>query len=149
MKSFAVICAAALLATAAIAHAQSQQQPRAGAAGSYRYGVAEVCRDLNMYEALKPTVPVLLGLNPRQKTSWKDVEAALADARKPIDSGCGKLKTMPNGGAANAQAARLEVVLASSLDAVRRVRPSFDKFYATLDAGQKRQVDKIFENTPL
>jgi hypothetical protein len=148
MKRFAIVCAAALLATAAIAHAQSQQQQRAPA-GSYRYGVAEVCRDLNMYEALKPTVPLLLGLNQRQQASWKEVEASLADARKPIDTGCGKLNTMPSGSAANAQAARLEVVLVSSLEAVRRVRPSFDRFYATLDAGQKKQVDKIFENTPL
>jgi hypothetical protein len=148
MKRFAVLCTAALLATAAIAHAQSQHQ-RSTTAGAYRYGVAEVCRDLNMYEALKPTVPMLLGLNQRQQASWKDVESALADARKPIDTGCGKLKTMPSGGAANAQAARLEIVLSSSLDAVRRVRPSFDRFYATLDDTQKRQVDKIFENTPL
>jgi hypothetical protein len=56
---------------------------------------------------------------------------------------------MPAGGGANAQAARLEVALASSLDAVRRVRPSFNKFYATLNDGQRRQIDKLFENYPI
>jgi hypothetical protein len=146
MKRFIVLVAGLVVAVATIAHAQQQRGP---ANGQYRYGVTEVCRDINMYEALKPTVPMLLGLNQRQAASWKDVETALVDAKRPIETGCGKLKTMPAGMAANAQAARLEVVLASSLDAVRRVRPSFDKFYATLDDGQRRQVDRIFENYPL
>jgi hypothetical protein len=147
MKRFIVLAVGFVVAVATIAHAQQQQ--RSPANGQYRYGVAEVCRDLNMYEALKPTVPMLLGLNQRQAASWKDVEVALVDAKRPLETGCGRLRSMPAGGAANAQAARLEVVLASSLDAVRRVRPSFDKFYATLDASQRRQIDKIFENYPL
>jgi hypothetical protein len=146
MKRFAVLCAVFAIAGAAIAHAQQQRGP---GQGQYRYGATEICRDLNIYEAMKPTVPMLLGLNPRQTASWKDVEAALIDARKPIETGCGRLKTMPNGSAANTQAARLEVALASSLDAVRRVRPSFDKFYSTLDEGQRRQVDRLFENMAL
>jgi len=36
-----------------------------------------------------------------------------------------------------------------ALDALRRVRPSFDRFYATLNDGQRKQVDKLFENAPL
>jgi hypothetical protein len=52
---------------------------------------------------------------------------------------------MPSVGSATAQAARLEVVLATSLDALRKVRPAFERFYGTLDDGQKKQVDSLFE----
>lgn len=143
MKRF--LLAGAGIAILAVGFAQAAEQQR----GTARYGVTDVCRDLDFYESLKPTVPILLRLNQAQAASWHGVEAALVDARKPIDSGCGRLKTLPTSAAATAQAARLEVALSSSLDALRRVRPSFDRFYATLDDGQRRQVDKLFENYQL
>jgi hypothetical protein len=136
-------------AVAAIGLAKAAEDTRGPQRSAYRYGANEVCRDLDFYESLKPTVPILLRLNRQQAESWHDVEGALVDARKPIDAGCGKLKTLPESGSATAQAARLEVALASSLDALRRVRPSFDRFYAKLDQGQRRQVDKMFENYSL
>jgi hypothetical protein len=111
--------------------------------------VAEVCKNLNFYENLKVTVPLLLRLDERQIGSWKNVESALTDARHPVENGCGKLQSLPATSEATAQAARLEVVLASSLDALRKVRPSFDRFYATLNPDQRRQVDKTFENSAL
>jgi hypothetical protein len=148
---FSAALAAAAAATATWGLAQAQTAPPApqhnGAA--YRMNVAEVCKNLNFYESLKVTVPLLLRLDERQIGSWKNVEGALADARRPVETGCGKLQGLPAGGEATAQAARLEVVLASSLDALRKVRPSFDRFYATLNPDQRRQVDKTFENSAL
>lgn len=141
--------AAAVAGLAAFGIAQAQIVSPAASNGDRRIGVAEVCRNLNFYESLKVTVPLLLRLDERQINSWKGVEGALSDARQPVEAGCGKLSTLPATGEATAQAARLEVVLASSLDALRRVRPSFNRFYATLDAGQRRQVDKMFENSSL
>jgi hypothetical protein len=143
------LVAAALAGLAAVGLAQAQVARPVSPNGSNRTGVAEVCRNLNFYESLKVTVPVLLRLDERQTNSWKGVEGALTEARRPVETGCGKLSALPATGEATTQAARLEVVLASSLDALRRVRPSFDRFYATLDAGQRRQVDRLFENSPL
>ena len=141
------VLAAALFGTAAPARAQGAgpAQPMTGRT----INVRDVCQHLNFYESLKVTVPLLLKLDERQTKSWKNVEGALTDAKKPVETGCGKLNTIPATGAATSQAARLEVVLSSSLDALRRVRPSFERFYATLSAGQRRQIDKLFENSPL
>jgi len=142
-----IALAAVALAAVGFAHAQDARPAQPPA--PHRYGVAEVCRDLNMYDGMKVTVPLLLRLDDRQTQSWKGVESALGDARKPVEAGCGRLSAIPETGAATARAARLEVVLNSSLDALRRVRPSFDRFYATLNQGQRKQVDKLFENAPL
>jgi hypothetical protein len=145
----AVIAAAAAVTGAwSLAEAQTAR-PAQQNGGAYRMNVADVCKNLNFYESLKVTVPLLLKLDERQIGSWKNVESALTDARRPVETGCGKLQTLPAGGEATAQAARLEVVLASSLDALRRVRPSFERFYGTLNAEQRRQVDKSFENSAL
>jgi hypothetical protein len=147
---YSAVLAAAVAASAAWGLAQAQTaRPAQQNGGAYRMNVAEVCKNLNFYESLKITVPLLLKLDERQIGSWKGVEGALTDARKPVETGCGKLQGLPTGGEATAQAARLEVVLASSLDALRRVRPSFDRFYATLNPDQRRQVDKTFENSAL
>jgi hypothetical protein len=147
------VLAAVVAATAAwsLAEAQTAQpaRPAQQSGGAYHMNVAEVCKNLNFYESLKVTVPLLLRLDDRQIGSWKNVESALTDARRPVETGCGQLKTLPASGEATAQAARLEVVLSSSLDALRRVRPSFDRFYATLNPEQRRQVDKSFENSAL
>ena len=144
------VLAATVAGTAAWGFAQAQTARPAQQNGvPYRMNVAEVCKNLNFYESLKVTVPLLLKLDERQIGPWKNVESALTDARQPVENGCGKLKTLPATGEATAQAARLEVVLASSLDALRRVRPSFDRFYGTLNPEQRRQVDKTFENSAL
>ena len=148
MKHQTVVAAAvAALATYGLAQAQTARPAQPGVA--HHMNIEDVCKNLNFYESLKVTVPLLLKLDNRQIGSWKNVEGALTDARKPVETGCGKIATIPASGEATSQAARLEVVLASSLDALRRVRPSFDRFYATLDAGQRRQVDKAFENSAL
>jgi hypothetical protein len=150
---YAAVLAATVAATAAWSLAQAQTSQTARPApqngDAYRMNVAEICKNLNFYESLKVTVPLLLKLDERQIGSWKKVETALTDARKPVETGCGKLETLPATGEATAQAARLEVVLASSLDALRRVRPSFERFYATLNPKQRRQIDKTFENSAL
>ena len=139
--------AAVVLAAVGVVYAHQAHTAQPPVPG--RYGVDEVCRDLNMYDSMKVTVPLLLRLDERQTQSWKGVETALTDARKPVEAGCGRLSAIPETGAATTRAARLEVVLNSSLDALRRVRPSFDRFYATLNDGQRKQVDKLFENAPL
>ncbi len=147
---YSAVLAAAFAATATWGLAQAQTaRPAQQNSGPYRMNVADVCKNLNFYDSLKVTVPLLLKLDNRQIGSWKNVESALADARKPVETGCGKLQALPTGAEAPAQAARLEVVLASSLDALRRVRPSFDRFYSTLNADQRHQVDKTFENSAL
>lgn len=147
---YSAMLAATVAATAAWSLAEAQTaRPAQQNSGAHQVNVADVCKNLNFYESLKVTVPLLLKLDERQIGSWKNVESALTDARKPVETGCGQIKTMPATGEATAQAARLEVVLSSSLDALRRVRPSFDRFYATLNADQRRQVDKTFENSAL
>ena len=147
---YAAMLAATVAATTAWSLAEAQTaRPAQPGGGAYHMNVADVCKNLNFYESLKVTVPLLLKLDDRQIGPWKNVESALTDARKPVETGCGRLKTLPATGEATAQAARLEVVLSSSLDALRRVRPSFERFYATLNADQRRQVDKTFENSAL
>jgi hypothetical protein len=143
------ILAATLAATAPASAQQTITIRPSPTAGGQALNVNDICKNLNTYESLKVTVPLLLGLNDRQAQSWKAVEGALADAKRPVESGCGKLSTMPAGMAATAKAARLEVVLSSTLEALRRVRPSFDRFYGTLSAEQRTKIDKMFQNSPL
>jgi len=148
-KQLMMVCGIALVAAIGLGHAvrgassDPQGQSRLAA---YPYGVAEICRDLDQYDALKVAVPVLLRLTAEQKTSWAGLNTALAQGRSSLDAGCARLNGIPASGRAPSQAARLEVVLSSSLDALHRVRPAFDRFYATLDDGQRRQVDTLFDN---
>jgi hypothetical protein len=150
-KRLMMACGLALVAAIGLGHAvngASSASPgqAQGRRAAYPYGVAEICRDLDRYEALKIAVPVLLRLTAEQKNSWAALNAALAQGRTSLDAGCARLNGIPASGSAPSQAARLEVVLSSSLDALHRVRPAFDRFYATLDDGQRRQVDTLFDN---
>jgi hypothetical protein len=141
-KNWIVVGVLAGLAAIGISHAVVVAAPDRSRSP---YGVTEVCRDLDKYAALKLAVPGLLRLTADQTGAWKSLDGALGDGQGSIDAGCARLGRMPAIGSATAQAARLEVVLATSLDALRKVRPAFERFYGTLDDGQKKQVDSLFE----
>ena len=145
-KKWTALSAVALLAAFGAAQAVEGASEARSRTSARPYGATEICRDLNVYEALKPTVPMLLRLRQDQMAAWSGLDAALKEARPSLDRGCTRLGAIPASGTATAQAARLEVVLASSLEALRKVRPAFDRFYASLDAEQRRQVDSTFDN---
>jgi hypothetical protein len=71
MKRVSLAVAGLAILAFGFAHAAEQQR------STYRYGASEVCRDLDFYESLKPTVPILLRLNQKQAESWRGVESAL------------------------------------------------------------------------
>jgi hypothetical protein len=77
--------------------------------------------------------------NDAQKKALDEVRAASAKAAEKIASTCPA--EFPVG--ATARLGFMEKRMESMLEAIRAVRPAFDAFYASLDAGQKAKLDGI------
>ena len=85
-----------------------------------------------------------LKLDDAQRQAWDGLAASLRGANGRIDTACAEVGDTA-GMSAPAKLARVETMLGTGLDIVREVRPSFDAFYATLDAEQKAALDRLLE----
>ena len=80
-----------------------------------------------------------LKLSEPQIVARRRVVATMHDAEPSFAALCEREKT-----AANAALARFENLMMTGLDAVRRVRPPFEAFYASLDENQRKEFDELF-----
>jgi hypothetical protein len=84
--------------------------------------------------------------NAEQKTAWDGLTAALRDSSATIGEKCEALKSGERPKSATARLERVETMLTAGLDVVKKVRPAFDGFYATLNDDQKAALDKLIEH---
>ncbi len=84
-----------------------------------------------------------LQLDAAQNAAWNHVEQKLEQGRNLLRDACealaasGPAATMPE------RLALMESAMAAGAETLRTVRPAFDEFYATLDEGQRQQLDAL------
>ncbi len=84
--------------------------------------------------------------NSEQKTAWAGLTSALRESSAAIGERCDALKEGERSKSATAKLERVETMLTAGLDVVKKVRPAFDGFYATLTDDQKAALDKLIEH---
>lgn len=82
-----------------------------------------------------------LKLNDVQETAWMDFAAVWRESETDLRQSCDGADNSPEG--MGGLFARAEVQLDAGLTAVRKLRPAFERFHATLDAEQKRILDRF------
>ena len=116
---------------------------RHGRWGRGGHGRGHLCgpgRDQRIDEMIG-LVEAFVGFTPEQAAAWKELAGEARAAGATIAKVCDDLeeseaKTAP------ARLAGLEAAVAAGLDVLRRVRPPFDKFYATLTGEQRKALDE-------
>lgn len=83
----------------------------------------------------------IMGLDPKQQATWDDLAATAKTASGKVTEACeardDRDATAPE------RMARMEEVMAASLDGVRAVRPKFEAFYAGLSTRQQQALDDL------
>lgn len=90
-------------------------------------------------------VEAFFSFNAEQKTAWNGLAAALRDGSEAIGKRCEAMKTEKRETTATGKLARVETMLTAGLEVVQKVRPAFDRFYATLDEKQQTALNKIID----
>lgn len=82
-----------------------------------------------------------LELDATQRTAWDRVEAALADGMTTLRGLCGDMPATAAGSTAPERLAQAEAFMEAGTEAVRKLRPTFEAFYATLGEAQRASLD--------
>jgi hypothetical protein len=82
-----------------------------------------------------------LNLKPVQAASWQDLEGAVGKGLATLRGACQTLRAGERGASAPARLAAAEAAMTAGGAALRQIRPAFEAFYGTLDAGQKATLD--------
>ena len=104
-------------------------------------GYRRLCAPLSvgLYEWRMQWVVRLIKPTDAQKTLLSDLSAASTKAKETITAACPK-ETVET---TTVQLAVMERRVAGLLDALKIVRPAYDKFYASLDSQQKARLDAL------
>ena len=90
-------------------------------------------------------VEAFFSFNAEQKTAWTGLASALRDGSEAIGKHCEAMKDGKRETTATGKLARVETMLTAGLEVVQKVRPAFDRFYATLDEKQQAALNKIID----
>ncbi len=91
-------------------------------------------------------VEAFFSFNDAQKTAWTGLTAALRESSDAIGNRCEAMKDADRPQTATDKLARAEGMLTTGLEIVRKVRPAFEGFYATLDPKQQAALDKLIQH---
>lgn len=107
------------------------------------HGIRHLCDDARTerLDAGIRFVEAFFSFNDEQKPAWEALEAALREGSETIGQHCAAMRGKPSDTPGRFE--RLETLLTAGLDVVRKVRPAFARFYATLNDDQKAAVDRI------
>ena len=81
-----------------------------------------------------------------QRAAWTDLTTTLREASDEIGRQCDVAREKGRTTDPSERLARMEERLSTGLTLVRKVRPSFDRFYGTLDAEQKAALEKMMKH---
>ena len=83
------------------------------------------------------------GFTPPQSAAWSELEGEIRAAGISIKDACGDAADPQTAAVAPHRLARLEILLTVGLASLRRVRPAFERLYATLSEAQKVAFDSL------
>lgn len=86
----------------------------------------------------------LMAFTPEQKTAWSELKTAMDAGKETIKKSCEARKDQEKPKNAVERFNRFETAMSSRLEVMRSVKPSFEKFYATLSEKQQKAVDGLF-----
>lgn len=80
---------------------------------------------------------------PEQQAAWDELATALRQGNGTVAKACDDLREAGRPESAPERLALLETALETGLNTVKEVRPSFDRFYATLSEKQRKALDDL------
>lgn len=86
----------------------------------------------------------LMAFTPEQKTAWTELKTAMDAGKETIKKSCEARKDQEKPKNAVERFNRFETAMSTRLEIMRSVKPSFEKFYATLSEKQQKAVDGLF-----
>lgn len=98
---------------------------------------------LERLEIMNVAGPVYLGLDSEQKEAWTALMTDLRTALAGFEQPCSAAMTGKDDGPAPVRLAALRDQLAIGIDAIDRVRPTFDAFYRSLDTAQRERIETM------
>jgi hypothetical protein len=87
-----------------------------------------------------------VNFTPEQTTAWNELGAAIRAGSASVGEKCTELRAAGEPRTAPERLARFEAMATTGLDILKRVRPAFDRFYATLSEKQKKALDGLIEH---
>ncbi|HVO14587.1 MAG TPA: Spy/CpxP family protein refolding chaperone [Alphaproteobacteria bacterium] len=84
-----------------------------------------------------------LALRADQAPAWRALEDAVRDGIATMSGACDQLRPGAETANAPARLAAAETAMSAGSQALTRVRPAFEAFYATLDDGQKATLEEV------
>ncbi|HXH04298.1 MAG TPA: Spy/CpxP family protein refolding chaperone [Candidatus Competibacteraceae bacterium] len=86
-------------------------------------------------------VQAFVKFTPEQQSAWNELTTALRAANQDLDKLCEERKE-----AEGDRLARLESWFSGGLDAVRKIRPAYERFQATLSAEQRQALERLWRH---
>ena len=110
-----------------------------------RHGMRMICSDrrADKVEDAIGFAEAFFTFRGEQKVAWDGLAAALREGSTTIGKHCEAMKAEGRQKTATGKFARMETMLTAGLEVVKKVRPAFDKLYATLDEKQQAALDKM------
>ena len=108
-------------------------------------GVAMLCsdrRDRHIERGIG-FVEGFANFTPEQMGPWNQLTAAIRAGSTSIGEACNEALGAEAPQTAPEKLDRVETVMATALELVRRIRPAFDNFYAALSDKQKKALDGL------
>ena len=113
--------------------------------GGRGHGLAMICsdrRDQRVDRAVA-LIESFVDFTPAQTAAWDALTTAARDSSQTIGRACEGLGEPAEQRTAPERLERLERLMTTGLDVVKRVRPAFDGFYGTLTDQQKAALDAL------
>lgn len=108
-------------------------------------GMAMICgdrRDRRIEDGLA-FVEGFVDFTPEQTTAWGELTSAVRAGSATIGEKCEELEKAGTPESTPDRLARFEAMAATGLAILQRIRPAFERFYATLSDKQKKALDDL------
>jgi hypothetical protein len=119
-----------------------------GHGGHHRRGMAMICgdrRDKRIEHGLA-FVEGFVNFTPEQTTSWGELTQAVRAGSATIGAKCEEMKAADTPESAPDRLQHFESLATTGLAILQRLRPAFDRFYATLSDKQKTALDSLISH---
>ena len=151
----AVVAASSIWPTApSYAAGVAARQVHFGGGGGWRHGrghargMAMICsdrRDQRIEHGIA-FVEGFVNFTPEQTTAWSELTDAVRAGNASIGEKCEELENSGEPKSAPDRLQRLETLASTGLGILQRIRPAFERFYATLSDKQKKAVDDLISH---
>jgi hypothetical protein len=111
-------------------------------------GMAMLCsdrRDRKLEKGLA-FVEGFVNFTPEQTTAWTELSETVRAGSATIGEKCATLEKAEMPVSAPERMAHFEAIATTGLAILKRVRPAFDRFYATLSDKQKKALDNLISH---